>query len=39
MKVLDFVPETESCDTAVLQIVIEWSNTNNAYKIAEWSKK
>ncbi|MBE6943363.1 MAG: hypothetical protein E7453_03775 [Ruminococcaceae bacterium] len=39
LQVLDSVPETESCDTAVLQIVLVWSETDNAYKITEWSKK
>ena len=39
MEVLDSVPVAEPCETAVLQIVLKWSETDNAYKITEWSKK
>jgi hypothetical protein len=38
-EVLNYVPEAEPCETAVLQIVLSWSATDNAYKITEWSKK
>ena len=38
-EVLNYVPKAEPCETAVLQIVLSWSETDNAYKITEWSKK
>lgn len=39
IEVLERAPEAEPCETAVLQIVLEWSAEDNAYKITEWSKK